>query len=154
MPSLVRHEGAVVIGKDVSTSNADEVDPARAKIPGLWQRFYAEGVLGQIPGKTVPVVPLGVYTDYEGDHTAPYRLLAGAAVQEGTPSPAGLARARIPAGRYLLFKAEGDMPRVVIDTWAAIWDYFSKSPGHARAYTADFELYRGPKTVEIYIAVK
>lgn len=153
-PSVVRHAGALVVGLEIRTSNADETDPATARIPGLWQRFYAEGILDRIPGKTAPAVPLGVYTDYEGDQTARYRLLAGAAVQERASAPAGLGQARIPPGRYLLFKADGDMPKVVIDAWTAIWDYFSKSPGPVRAFTTDFELYRGPRTVEIYIAVK
>jgi predicted transcriptional regulator YdeE len=153
-PRVVTHDGAAVVGVEIRTSNADESRPASARIPALWQRFYAEGILDKIPGKTTPAVPLGVYTDYEGDEAARYRLLAGAAVEERTPTPPGLGRALIPADRYLLFQAEGDMPKVVIDTWTAIWEYFAKSPGHVRAFTTDFELYRGPKTVEIYIAVK
>ncbi len=46
------------------------------------------------------------------------------------------------------------MPDVVIQTWMSVWRYFSEPRGHVRAYTEDFELYRGPNAVDIYIAVK
>jgi predicted transcriptional regulator YdeE len=153
-PKLVTHEATIVVGIELRTSNAAEADPEKGGIASLWARFYREDVLSKIPRKTTPVMPMGVYTDYESDHTGPYRLLAGAAVEKGAPVPDGFGRATIPAGRYLLFKAEGDMPRVVIETWEAIWDYFSKPSGYARAYTADFERYPGPKEIEIHIAVR
>ena len=53
-----------------------------------------------------------------------------------------------------MFKGEGQMPAVVVQTWMSVWQYFSQPGSHARAYTADFEMYRGPEAVEIYIAVK
>ncbi len=104
--------------------------------------------------KRVPPVPLGVYTGYESDHTGQYELTVGMAVDASTQVPDGLVRVSIPAGRYLLFDAEGDMPGAVINTWQEIWRYFSKPSDHVRAYTTDFELHRGPKAVGIYIAVK
>ncbi|MFC7583084.1 hypothetical protein ACFQYP_04225 [Nonomuraea antimicrobica] len=33
----------VVVGYAVRTSNADEMDPARARLPALWQRAGAPG---------------------------------------------------------------------------------------------------------------
>jgi predicted transcriptional regulator YdeE len=36
----------------------------------------------------------------------------------------------------------------------SVWNHFSSSGDHMRAFTADFELYRGPNAVEIYVAVK
>jgi predicted transcriptional regulator YdeE len=153
-PKIVMHDGGIVVGIDITTSNAAEIDPAVAKIPMLWARFYSEDILSRIPGKQLPALPMGVYTDYESDHNGPYRLLAGAAVDEGTPAPGGFAGATLPSGRYLMFAGEGEMPGVVIDTWKAVWSYFSEAGVHRRAYTADFEVYRGPKAVDIYIAVK
>jgi len=153
-PTMVRYEGAVVVGIDIATTNAAESDPARAKIGGLWARFRQEDVLGQIPGKIAPAMPMGVYTDYESDDTGRYRLLAGAAVAKGTRPPAGLAQAVVPAGPYLLFRGEGELPTSVIETWKAIWAYFA-TPGHeVRAYTTDFERYPGPRDVEIYVSVR
>jgi predicted transcriptional regulator YdeE len=153
-PRLVEYEGGVVLGIDLVTSNADEADPTRGKIPGLWARFRTEDVLGTIPGKRAPVQPVGVYTDYESDHTGPFRLVAGAMVDEQTRAPRGLRRVVLRPGRYLVFGGEGELPGVVIGTWMAIWSYFEKSTEYRRAYTADFEVYPGPTHVDIYIAVK
>jgi predicted transcriptional regulator YdeE len=46
------------------------------------------------------------------------------------------------------------MPQTLIQTWIAIWDYFAKDSEYKRAYTTDFELYRGGDAVDIHIAVK
>ena len=153
-PRVVEHAGAMVVGIDVTTSSAAEADSATGAIGPLWERFHADGTLSMIPAKLSPVFALGVYTDYESDHTGRYRLLAGAAVEEGTPFPEGLAQARIPAGSYLVFAAEGEMPHVVVETWTGIWNYFSECADHVRSYTADFEVYLGPNEIEIYVAVK
>ena len=153
-PTLVTHERMSVLGIDVTTLNAAEADPEKASIPKLWGRFYAEDMLSKIPRKKPPVLPLGVYTDYESDHNGRYRILAGAAVEEGTPVPDGLGSAVVPAGMYLIFRGEGQMPAVVVQTWMSVWRYFADPRGHVRAYTADFERYSASDTVEVYIAVK
>jgi predicted transcriptional regulator YdeE len=153
-PVLMTHDGMVVLGIDATTSNADERDPSRARIPALWARFFKDEVLSAIPGKKAPVVPVGVYTSYESDHDGRYRVIAGTAVDESTPVPEGLASVTVPAGRYLVFKGEGVMPDVVVQTWMAVWRHFSEAPREVRAYTADFEIYRGPNAVDIYVAVR
>jgi len=153
-PELVTHAGMTVVGIDMTTSNAAERDPDKARIPALWGRFHGESVLSKIPGKKSPVLPVGVYTDYESDHNGQYRLLAGAAVEGVELAADGFGRVTLPAGRYLVFRGEGEMPGAVIQTWMAVLDYFSKPSDHVRAYTADWELYRGPNAVDIYIAVK
>ena len=153
-PMIVLSDAATAIGIGVNTSNAAEMDESLARIPMLWARFYSEGILDKIPAKKPPVVPVGIYTDYESDHNGPYRLVAGAIVEDGTAAPNGFAVATLPAGKYLKFTGEGEMPGVVIDTWKAIWSYFSAPAKEKRAFTADFEVYRGPGTVDIYIAVR
>jgi predicted transcriptional regulator YdeE len=150
----VTHEKMTVVGVDVRTSNAAEADATTARIPALWRRFYGDNVLERVPRTKSPATPLGLYTDYSSDHTGEYRVIAGAAVEEGTPVPEGLASGTLPAGRYLVFSGEGQMPAVVIRTWMAVWEYFSKPGPIVRAFTADFEQYRGPDAVDIYISVK
>ena len=103
----VTHEEATVLGIAVVTSNATEANPAKGKIAGLWTRFDQEDLLSKISGKKTPVVPLGVYTNYESDHTGQYQLMAGAVVDAAAPTPEGMLRTTIPAGSYLLFEAEG-----------------------------------------------
>jgi predicted transcriptional regulator YdeE len=155
MPRLVSRKAATVVGIGVATSNAAETNPATGKIGGLWTRFHEDDLLHKIPGKQAPAAPLAVYTDYESDQSGAYRLIVGAAVVDGgAPVPEGLQRATIPAGTYLLFEAEGEMPNVVIDTWKTIWNHFSDSSSHVRAYATDFEMYPGPGVVQIYVSIK
>jgi predicted transcriptional regulator YdeE len=153
-PTLVKHEGMTVVGIDATASNAAEGDPSKARIPVLWARLYAEDVLSRLPRKKAPILPVGVYTDYESDHNGRYRILAGGAVEEGAALSEDLGRAVVPAGSYLMFKGEGQMPAVVVQTWISVWHYFAGPGSHVRAYTTDFEVYRGPEAVEIYIAVR
>jgi predicted transcriptional regulator YdeE len=153
-PQLVSHEGAVVLGIDVTTSNAAEANPAKGRIPALWEQFYRENVLARIPRQVTPGVPYAVYTDYVDGMNGRYRLLVGAAVEPGTMPPDHLKQATISVGSYLVFRAEGEMPRVIIETWMAIWNYFSEPRNQERAYTSDFEVYPGPQALEIHIAVK
>lgn len=153
IPMPTTYEGAVVAGIDTRTSYELEMSPSTSRIAGLWSRFYGEDVLGRIAGKKAPVVPFGVYTDYESDHTGAYRLLVGAAVHDVRGAGEGLQTVTIPAGQYLVFGVEGDMPKAVMEGWAAIWEHFQAS-GEKRAYAVDFEVYRGPNKVDIYISVK
>lgn len=153
-PKLVACEALEVAGIAIRTNNASERDPATARIPGLWKRFFGENIAGQIPNGKPGAAPLGVYTDYESDHTGPYSLIAGLETSAPEPVPHGMRRLTIPAGRYLVFTAAGPMPQALIAGWMHIWSYFSTDTRYRRAYTADFERYAGPERVEIHIAVK
>jgi len=96
----------------------------------------------------------GAYYDYESNYTGDFSVLVGTekdTVKTSTP----LEGVTIPAGDYLLFSKEGDMPQAVIDAWGEIWQYFSDSScSHQRAYTVDFEHYTSDKKVDVYIAIK
>jgi predicted transcriptional regulator YdeE len=156
MPTkVVAFEGGTVIGASLLTSNAAEADPARGQIPGLWARFRADNILDTIPGKRPPVMPVGAYTDYESDETGRFRLTAGALVESGATTPAGLHRVELRPGRYVVFSAEGALPGIVIETWQAIWAHFADPKAQERrAFTTDFEIYPGPTRVDIHIAVR
>lgn len=152
-PQLTVVRAMMVVGLEVRTSNRDEMDRATARIPGIWGRFYRESVTEAVPGRTETGGPLAVYSHYESDHTGPYSLLVGVEMVEGG-TPTGMARVDVVEGRYLVFPARGAMPQSVMDTWKAIWDYFATNAHHERAYTTDFEQYRGADVVDIHIAVK
>ena len=153
-PKLTTRTEFKAVGIEVRTNNTLEMDPSKAKIPGLWGRFFQEGIPGKIPNKKPKSVPLGVYTDYEDDHLGPYSLVAGVEAIDLNSTPNGMRGLTIPAGKYLVFTAVGQMPQALIDTWIYIWKYFSGGSGYARAYTTDFERYDGGEKVEIHIAVK
>ena len=151
---LVALNGFTVVGVAARTTNRAEADPAAAKIPALWGRFFMEQ--DQISGRLDPDVVFGVYTGYESDHTGEYSLIVGAQVSAATNVPQGLVSVAIPRGRYLVFTAEGEMPAALIRTWIEIWDYFSDAPKYERAYTTDFERHdRGrPSVVDVHVAVR
>jgi predicted transcriptional regulator YdeE len=153
IPELVTVHRMNVVGLEIRTRNQEEMNPATAKIPGVWGRFHQENLPGKVPGGKPGCAPIGVYSKYETDHTGHYSLLVGVEAP-GPDVPAGLSGVTVLEGQYLVFPVRGPMPQSLIQTWVAIWDYFSKDLTYKRAYTTDFELYRGKDAVDIHIAVK
>jgi predicted transcriptional regulator YdeE len=135
-----------VAGVSVRTSNADEADPARAKLPALWQRFTEDPVIGSLGGP-----PVGVYTEYESDAAGMYTTLAGVRVVSAAGVPPGLRVLTVPAGEYLVFHSEGLVPECVFRGWQAVWDYFTENPKVRRTFRTDAELY-GAGFVELLIS--
>lgn len=153
-PKLITRDAFTAAGIEVRTDNAREMNPATARIAGLWQRFFQENIPGSLPDKKPAGVPLGIYTDYESDHSGGYTLIAGMETAQAGMTPAGMRVVTIPAGKYLVFTASGAMPQALIETWGTVWTYFSSNPRYTRAYTTDFEEYLSDDKVAVYIAVK
>jgi predicted transcriptional regulator YdeE len=137
----------IVDGLAVRTSNPDEAQPDRARIPALWQRFYDEGHSAAVEGAVY-----GVYSDYATDASGPYTLVVGGAGDAGSPAPP-LVRVTIPAGRYLAFTSTGEVPAAVIAGWLAVWEYFTRPGAPRRSFTTDFELYDPSAIYEVRICV-
>jgi predicted transcriptional regulator YdeE/GNAT superfamily N-acetyltransferase len=149
---VVQKPAILVIGIDCRTSNAPEAGPQ--DIPKLWGRFYGEDIKSRIPNKTSNEV-IALYCDYEGDYTQPYSVVIGCPVSSIDAIPEGMVAKTIPASSYAIFRATGEHPKALIETWGNIW----KQPNLERTYTSDFELYGNkfmsgsPKEVEVYIGV-
>jgi predicted transcriptional regulator YdeE len=131
-----------------------KTDPAMAKIGGLWQKFYGDEATTKVPHQVTPAKVLGVYSDYESNYKGQYTLTAGCEVSSLDTIPAGMQTGNVPAQKYLKFTAPGEQPASIMKAWADIWSYFSDSSHPQRAYSTDFEVYKAPDLVEIYIAVK
>lgn len=147
---IVQVDGKEIKGISVRTRNADEMSPETSKIGVLWQNFYEKIAPNLKTGASV----FGVYYDYESDAMGEFSVLAGTdGIAES--SAGNLEKVFIQKGDYLLFEGNGEMPQVVIDTWSRVWDYFaSNTAKYQRAYTTDFEFYKGSNAIEIHIAVK
>jgi predicted transcriptional regulator YdeE len=130
------------------------------EIGAHWGRFYSENILSKIPGKIDNEV-LGLYTDYESDHTKLFTLILGCRVDpiRGTTlsraTSKELVSRTIPESKYAVFKAKGKMPDCIMKAWSEIW-----SSDIERAFQFDFEVY-GEKShnpedaeIDIYISVK
>ncbi|CAN7171228.1 GyrI-like domain-containing protein [Acidovorax sp. LjRoot129] len=155
-PTTVRIPAFSVAGIAVRTSNNDEMNPAIARLGGLWGRFFSESWERKLPSRGDDGRIYGVYSGYESNEHGAFDVTAGVAVADAAAAQAvpGAVRVDIEAGDYLVFTGQGDMPQMVIDTWVQIWHYFAANPQVQRRFGTDFEAYEGPEKVAIHIGVK
>jgi predicted transcriptional regulator YdeE len=149
---IIQKPTIMVIGIECRTSNAPEAAPH--DIPKHWEKFYKNDTINQIPNKTSSEV-IALYCDYEGDYTQPYSLVIGCPVDSLDDIPKGMVAKTIPNGSYAIFRAIGDHPKSLIETWGYIW----QQPTLERTYTGDYEVYgdkfsNSPPEVEVYIAIE
>ncbi|WP_394845343.1 GyrI-like domain-containing protein [Pendulispora brunnea] len=144
-----------VVGIEIRTTNADEVTP-RGKIPGLWQRFFSDGVLDAIPHRKLGAPIVAVYSNYENGVHGAYSLLLGTEVTAIDRLPEGLVARAVPKAKYAIFESnQGPTSQVVPDVWKRIWNWGEGT----RALAADFEVYderaRDPANarVDVFISV-
>jgi len=147
-------ENFKIIG--ISTETTNQNNQAAADLAALWQRFYAEEIFNKIPNKESEDV-YAVYTDYESDYTGKYTTIIGQRVTSLGNIPDGFLGREIKNEKLLRYKAKGEMPQAVLETWQEIW---ANDIALYRTYNADFEVY-GEKSqqganseVEIYIGVR
>lgn len=138
-----------IFGLQTRTCNADEQTLKTARLPLLWHDVHTE-LVPELP----PEAPVyGVYAGYESDQDGAYTVTAGAD-QKPEKCTLDLVEVTVPEGNYLVFTAKGKMPETVIRVWLDIWDYFKRDDTQfARAYTCDFEVYRGRVETAIEVAV-
>lgn len=151
-PLIVQKPSIIIVGIECRTSNNPEAAPQ--DIPKLWEQFYSQGIPNQIPNKISNEV-IALYCDYEGDYTQPYSVVIGCPVETMDQVPKGMVAKIIPSGSYAIFRAVGEHPKTLIETWGHIWQTNLK-----RTYTGDYELYGdkffsgSPQEVEVFIAVE
>jgi predicted transcriptional regulator YdeE len=133
---LVEVDAFDVVGISVVTDRSKGTDD----INGLWERFFKESVGQVIDNKTDDVI-YAVYSNYEGDHEAPYRLTIGYRVGDARTAD-GMDRVQVVDQQYAAMSAAGKQPEALIETWTAIW-----SSDLGRTYKSDFEVY-GPRFFE------
>ncbi len=134
--ALTDIEPFTVCGISVLTNN----QKASEDINALWERFFKEQIGQKIPNKENNII-YAVYSDYEGDHTKPYRYTLGHRVTESEELN-NFHHIECQAGPYAVLSAKGSQPRALIESWRSVWE-----GDLARAYRTDFELY-GPRFFE------
>lgn len=147
-----------VAGISVRTCNSDELDPAAARIGGLWDRFFSQSWERNLPAAGQDGRIFGVYSAYESNAHGAFDVTAGVAALPPCTggvgnTPDAVRVIPIQAGSYLVFSGEGPMPQMVIDTWGQIWRYFADNPQVQRRFETDFEAYSGPDQVAIHIGI-
>lgn len=132
--------GFTVVGVTTRTTNKD--GKATDDINALWQRFFEEAVGEAIPAKDGEAI-YAVYHDYAGDHTADYSLTIGCRVKSDDFAIVdGLSSVFIEGGDYMIFAAQGEQPKALLETWQSIWKTDLK-----RTFRTDVEIY-GPRFFE------
>ncbi|RYG08158.1 MAG: AraC family transcriptional regulator, partial [Chitinophagaceae bacterium] len=111
-------ENFKIIG--ISTQTTNQNNQAAKDLGALWQRFYAEEIFNKIPNKESEDV-YAVYTDYESDYTGKYTTIIGQRVNTLDNIPDGLVGKEINNEKLLRYKAKGEMPNAVVETWKDIW---------------------------------
>lgn len=144
-PIRQHHDAFTVTGLTLRTTNREESDPATARIGGLWKRFFSEGVM-DAPHRTGDDRNFGVYSNYESGAHGAFDVTAGVAVSQGGTVP-------VPAGDYLVFTGQGELPQSVLDVWQRIWRYFDAHPEIQRRFQSDFEAYTSPTDVTVWIGI-
>ena len=154
-PRTVELDAFYVIGIATRTSNQREADAATASIPLLWQRFFEENVMQHVPSRVSTKVCFGVYNDYEGGEAGDYTVVAGVEVSSLQNVPEGMTGVKVPASRYTVFDAHGELPAAILDGWHEVWTFFGTDATYARTFQADFEIYDVTKKnhAEIYISI-
>lgn len=137
-----------IYGLKVRTNNSNESVSENAKIMPLWNKMSDD----YFPHMLVSSTVYGVYHNYESDVNGEYDLLVGS--NKFSDKVEGLDSIKVENGKYLKFKSEGEMPKVCIDLWKDIWNYFNSDEcSEERVYSTDFEKYTSTG-VEIYISIK
>ncbi len=132
--------GFQVVGITIRTTNAD--GNAAQDINALWQRFFEQAVGEAIPAKDGEAL-YAIYHSYDGGADQPYSLTIGCRVKtDDFALPEGLDSVFVEAGDYMIFAAQGEQPKALIETWQAVW----KSDLN-RTFKTDVEIY-GPRFFE------
>jgi len=140
-----------VYGLSTRTTIAQEMDSSQAKIGVLWQKFDQKVPVDYQNGERV----YGVYSDYESDATGEFSAIAA---YDGKRL-ASLQEVTLPAGKYLLFEAEASSAddeartKTILQLWGEVWNYFAQQPKHRRAFTTDFDFYKDPTNIEVYVSI-
>jgi len=153
-PVRTSESGFFVAGYEIRTSNAAEANPRTAQFPALWEKIERGELEALIPKRLAKSKPFAVYYNYEDDHQGSYSLLVGYQVIGQDDVPMGLSGLKVPAGRYLMFTAEGPEPVSLGQAWGHINHYFKHSGAPPRAYTFDYEILENTQRVSIFVAVK
>jgi predicted transcriptional regulator YdeE len=146
---IVTLEEKIIVGKSIITTN--ENGKALSDIGMMWKDFFGNGVVQNIKNRKDRQI-IGLYTDYEGDHTAPYRFMCAAQVTENENSE--LEEKIIKGGKYARFVVKGEIQKVVGEVWQAVYNSDLQ-----RRFDSDFEVYTNDsedmnnQTVEVYISV-
>lgn len=153
-PERVSLNGRTVAGIEVRTNNRLEMEPDNARLDRLWEGFRGERMEEQIPDRAAGSPVYGVYCDYEKGSEGDYTVIAGVEVTDEGKVPETFRTVILEAGEYLVFRNQGRLAEIVMETWSEVWRYFEREGVPERCFRTDYEVYESTDKVAIYIGVR
>ncbi|MBD8046513.1 MAG: effector binding domain-containing protein [Clostridium argentinense] len=148
---IVNLQEKIIAGIGVKTTNKDM--KAMADIGRLWEEFIGKKIIDSIPMK-VNEKAIGLYTEYEGNYTKPYKFYCAVEVSDAIEDNDDIITKVIPSGKYAKFTVKGNVQKAVGEAWEKIWNMDLD-----RKYSCDFEVYHNDsedinnQTIDIYISL-
>lgn len=133
-----RIESMTIAGVSIVTDNERGTDDINA----LWERFFKDQVGQKLEAHKENDLIYAVYSDYEGDHTKPYRLTIGYKLKSTDLALDDLHTVTTETTDYAMLSAAGQQPKALVETWTMIWQ-----SDLDRRFQTDMEIY-GPKFFE------
>lgn len=133
-------ESFQVIGLSIITDN----EKGAESINEVWQDFFQKQIGQKLEDVRENDFIYAVYSDYEGDHTKPYRFTLGYKVKDGLNAPQmdDMHVVTTEGADYAMLSAAGEQPKALIEAWTTIWQ-----SDLDRRFQTDFEIY-GPRFFE------
>lgn len=157
---IIMNPGFIVAGLTLRTNNANEMNPNKAKIKSLVDKYFSQNTGAKINHRKNPGVTIDGFINYATDEFGDYDYFIGEAVTEATPQE-GFEIIHVPQSKYAKFTTpKGSIPEIIINAWQEIWKMKPDDLGGKRCYQVDFEVFdqraRDPKNsiIDIYIGIK
>ena len=130
-------ESFPIIGIELKTTTRDGRN--FSEIPQFWEKVLDKGQIDKIPDRKSPDAVLGICMDFRPDGSFSYIIGAEVISTENTPSD--MVCRTIPAAKYAVFTARGNMPDSIQDVTRYIYQKWLPNSEFQRGNSADFELY-------------
>lgn len=142
--SVVERHETLVAGTVLRSPALAVEGSRRLKVIETWQRTLAR----ELPGP-----PATAYVDHAPELNSYLTHIIGYRCRSLDDMRPGDVLARIPAGRFALFRLSGEeLADTIPSVWRAIWD--AEAEGRiTRSYTGDYERYPDKNTVEVFVAL-
>jgi len=155
-PEIIAKETFNVIGLEIKTSLVD--GQFMTDVSNLIEEALSSLVLDEIPNRVHPEEVLGISSDLQEDGT--YTFMLGAEVTAVAGIPTGTVQRIIPAAKYAVFSAVGEMPYALMEKQEYIATEWLPASGYKAAKAPRFELYGedawevSNPTIKIYLPIE
>ncbi len=154
-PVIVSRDSFSIIGIELRTTSRDGTN--FLEIPQFWEKVIEKGQIVKIPDRKSAETLLGICMDFKSDGSFSY--IIGSEVTNTENALDDMVSRTIPAAKYAVFTARGNMPDSIQEVTKYIYQKWLPSSEYQRANSADFEVYderfddKENPEVDIYVPI-